>query len=148
RVAQSCAYGPARIELVSLMTGAVATEELRSASYWVQQVRQAVRFTDGMSALQGRGGTHYLECGPEGVLSARGAECVGSDAAARFVSSQRKGRGESASLIQALGELHVGGVAVDWERALGGYGGRVVDAPTYAFQREHYWLTEQGQRQD
>src|SRR5262245_42218069 len=43
--------------------------------------------------------------------------------------------------MAALGELHCHGVAVDWEKVLGGRaGGRLVALPTYAFQRQRYWL--------
>ena len=37
--------------------------------------------------------------------------------------------------------LHVHGVAVDWEKVVGASAGKqVVALPTYAFQRQRYWL--------
>ncbi|HKP57239.1 MAG TPA: beta-ketoacyl synthase N-terminal-like domain-containing protein, partial [Polyangiales bacterium] len=47
-----------------------------------------------------------------------------------------------------LGELHVQGHAVDWKRVLGEYGGRRVELPTYAFQRERFWIEAGRPRSD
>ncbi|WP_225102836.1 type I polyketide synthase, partial [Streptomyces sp. CoH27] len=43
-----------------------------------------------------------------------------------------------ATVLAALAALHTHGVTVDWSAQL--TGARVVDVPTYAFQRRRYWL--------
>ena len=40
-------------------------------------------------------------------------------------------------MLAALAGAHVHGVTVDWAAVLGG--GRVVELPTYAFQRQRFW---------
>ena len=52
----------------------------------------------------------------------------------------RKGRSEDRSLLEALGEIWVRGASVDWSRPFDGTGARRVALPTYAFQRERFWL--------
>ncbi|MER6832294.1 SDR family NAD(P)-dependent oxidoreductase [Streptosporangium sp. NPDC000563] len=133
-VAATLSYDPPRIPIVSTLTGESATaERLCSPEYWVEQVRGAVRFADGVGVLVSAGVETFVEVGPDGVLSAMGQECLvgdgsggvsgdGSAAAgsgvgsgAVFVPVMRRDRGEAAELVTALGALHARGVAVDWE---------------------------------
>jgi len=50
----------------------------------------------------------------------------------------RRDRPETLTWLTGLAELWVRGVDVDWAQAFPGT--RVVDLPTYAFQRHRYWL--------
>ncbi|KPC84270.1 hypothetical protein, partial [Streptomyces sp. NRRL S-4] len=107
-----------------------------SADYWVRHVREAVRFVDGMRALQDQGVTTYLELGPDGVLSAMGQDCVEDSA---FVPVLRKDREEALTLVGALAEAHVRGVRIAWDAYFAPSGAVQVELPTYAFQHERYW---------
>ncbi|WP_405815625.1 type I polyketide synthase [Streptomyces sp. NBC_00040] len=138
-VAEGLSYEAPRIPVVSNLTGALVTDEMGSADFWVRHVREAVRFLDGIRALAERNVVHFLELGPDAVLSAMAQDCPVADTAA-FVPVLRKGRSETGSLTDALARLHVRGVAVDWDAYYSGTDVRRVDLPTYAFQRESYWL--------
>ncbi|MFF1699825.1 type I polyketide synthase [Streptomyces sp. NPDC058257] len=50
-----------------------------------------------------------------------------------------------AGLVAALAEAHVNGVELDWQALFPGVR-TLVDLPTYAFQREHYWLVDESAR--
>ena len=52
----------------------------------------------------------------------------------------RSGHAEARSLLAALGEAWVRGVGVDWTGVFEGSGAVRVELPTYAFQRERFWL--------
>ncbi|GHI10371.1 hypothetical protein AQI88_40940 [Streptomyces cellostaticus] len=139
-VAAECVFREPSIAWVSTVTGGVVSAGVVSdPGYWVRQVRAAVRFADAVRTLERSGVGRYVECGPAGVLSARGASCVAEPAV--FVASQRgadEPGGEVRSLVQALGALHVAGQDIRWERVFAT--GVPVDLPVYAFQREHHWL--------
>ncbi|MFE9770047.1 type I polyketide synthase, partial [Streptomyces sp. NPDC005808] len=136
-VAEGLTFHTPRIPVVSNLTGELAGEEMLTAAYWVDHVRQTVRFLDGMRHLETQGVTTYLELGPGGVLSAMGQSCVTEDAA--FVPVLRKDRPDSDAVVTALAELHVRGTAVDWTAYYEGTDARLIDLPTYAFQHERYW---------
>ncbi|MFI0982693.1 SDR family NAD(P)-dependent oxidoreductase [Streptomyces sp. NPDC021093] len=145
-VVAGCRLGAPRLGFVSSVTGEWVGSDVavgvgvRGVEYWVRQARDAVRFLDVVRVLEGRGVGRYLECGPAAVLSAMAAECVVGEGA-RFVASQRPGPDgvvdEAGALLRAVGELHVAGQEIAWERVL--EGGVPVGLPTYAFQRKHYW---------
>ena len=130
-VAESLTYHAPAIPIVPTAPGSVDTPE-----YWVGQVREAVRFADGVSVLGDKGVTRFIEIGPDGVLSAAARGCLeGVDA----IAMQRAGREGVESWWRGVADAHVCGVPVDWPSVCAEWGGRVVDLPTYAFQREHFW---------
>ncbi|MCG0291147.1 acyltransferase domain-containing protein, partial [Streptomyces sp. PSAA01] len=116
--------------LVSNVSGVVAGEELCSPDYWVRHVRETVRFADGLGTLRGLGVGTFLELGPDGTLSAL-ADGDG-------LPVLRPGRPEPTAAMEALGGLFVRGIEIDWAAVFPG--ARQVDLPTYAFQRERFWL--------
>ncbi|WP_246090928.1 type I polyketide synthase [Nonomuraea deserti] len=129
------------IPVVSNVSGRLAEPgQLTDPAYWVEHVRGAVRFADGVAAC---GASTFLEVGPDGVLTGLVQQSV-EDAV--FVPAVRKDRDESRALVEALGRLHVEGVAVDWTKVL--TPGRLVDLPTYAFQHERFWVPASLESQD
>ena len=139
-VAGGISYVPPQLTVVSNVTGEALTAELAcSAEYWVRHVRQPVLFYDGVQWLQEAGTTRFLELGPDAVLAAAVQECVTSPVTTAPV--LRRERPELPTLIRSLSELWVNGASVDWAALFAGWGAKPAPLPTYAFQREHYWLT-------
>ncbi|MFJ9783021.1 SDR family NAD(P)-dependent oxidoreductase [Amycolatopsis sp. NPDC101161] len=128
-----------RIPVVANLTGQVAEPGLLTdPGYWVRQVRGAVRFADGVTALAAAGVTRYLELGPDGVLTAMVRDCLAETEPAAAVPLLRRGRPDDEAFFTALGELYVTGAEPAWAELLPA--ARRVDLPTYAFQRSRFWL--------
>lgn len=142
-VVAQLSFSAPRIPLVSDVTGALATaEELCRPGYWAEHVRRPVRFADAVETLHAERVRTFVEIGPDGTLSGLVKACLGDERQALVVPLLRRGRTEPVAALTALAELFVHGIAPDWQAVLAGLGGRRVDLPTYAFQRERYWLDE------
>ncbi|MDW6065228.1 acyltransferase domain-containing protein, partial [Streptomyces sp. FXJ1.4098] len=140
-VAGHLAYQEPRIPVVSTLTGRLATaEELCSPAYWVRQVRETVRFADGVRTLRDAGATAFVELGPDRVLAAMTRHTLADERPEPLVTPLlRADRDEETEITAALGALHVHGVPVDWSAYFGGTGAHLTTLPTYAFQRERFW---------
>ncbi|MGW7064430.1 SDR family NAD(P)-dependent oxidoreductase [Streptomyces sp. NPDC054904] len=141
KVVEGLSYGSPRIPVVSNLTGALVTDgEMGTADFWVRHVREAVRFLDGVRTLEAAGVTTYLELGPDGIISALAQDCLTQDDAARFAPALRTARPEPETLNAALALAHTHGASVDWDGYFAPTGARRIELPTYAFQRDWYWL--------
>ncbi|WP_338400164.1 SDR family NAD(P)-dependent oxidoreductase, partial [Streptomyces graminilatus] len=138
RVVEGVSFGPARLAVVSTLSGGVAGAEFDTPEYWVRQVREAVRFADAVDWLAGEGVSTFLEVGPDAALSPMAVRCL--DDQACVVPFQRREQDETVTALRALAELFVHGTPVDWTKTLPGAPSRQVPLPTYAFQHERYWL--------
>ena len=133
-VANKLTYAQPRIPIVSTVS---ADADLTTPEYWVEQVRAAVRFHDGVTTLVAEGVRTFLEVGPAPVLTAAAGAAFDDDTLA-FVPALRKDRDEPHAVVGALGALHARGISVDWQAFYPG--ARRVEVPTYAFRRTRYWL--------
>jgi acyl transferase domain-containing protein len=146
RVAAGVAMQPPHgRRMVSDMTGTIAGAEVASAGYWVEHLRRAVRFADGITTLAREGCNVFLEVGPAPILSAMGRRCL-PNAHAVWAASLQPKRPDVAHTALALGELWTAGVDVSWAAFDGGYRRRRVVMPTAPFQRQRYWVPASDSR--
>ena len=142
-VARQLTFRPPRIPVVSTVTGRPAEPaELCSPEYWTRHARFPVRFADAVRRLADDGISAYLELGPGPALTAAATDSL-TDAPTSgtvLAAATRGGAYEPETLLEAVARLHVAGAAVDWRAVYAGSGARRVDLPTYAFQRQRYWL--------
>ncbi|MFE6613999.1 SDR family NAD(P)-dependent oxidoreductase [Amycolatopsis sp. NPDC057786] len=131
-VVERLSFGEQRIPIVSTVSGEPVE---MSAEYWVEHVRATVRFADGVKGLVDRGATTFVEIGPDGVLSGMAQSSVDGD----FVVTSRSDGPEARTVTTALARLLARGVTADRTAAVPA-GASTTDLPTYAFQREHFWL--------
>ncbi|MFH9672226.1 SDR family NAD(P)-dependent oxidoreductase [Streptomyces sp. NPDC017405] len=136
---------PAVVPFYSTVTGALLDTERLDAAYWYENLRHTVEFERATRALLDAGHRVFVEVSPHPVLTAAlqdTAAAAGTDALA-LGTLHRDDAGRRRTLT-ALAELHTRGVPVDWDAVLTGHRPTRVDLPTYAFQRERYWLEDTG----
>ncbi|MFG2342420.1 type I polyketide synthase, partial [Streptomyces yangpuensis] len=118
------------LPVISNITGTLAGDELGTADYWVRHVRATVRFADGLTTLRSLGTGTFLELGPDATLTS----LTDGDG----IPALRPNRPEATTLLTALGNLHTRGLTINWSTVFPG--ARHIQLPTYAFQRERFWL--------
>ena len=114
RIANEISYQPPRIPLVSNLSGHLL-QEAPDAAYWVQHVRQPVRFSDGLQALVGFGATIFLEIGPQPQLTGMGKRVLkNSDPQGRtdrlWLPSLSRRKNDRQTMLESLGRLFHGRV--------------------------------------
>ncbi|MGW0895251.1 type I polyketide synthase, partial [Saccharopolyspora sp. NPDC002578] len=141
RIARKLNYSEPRTPVVSNLTGRIAEPGLLcDPGYWVDHVRRAVRFADGVRCLREQGVTDLLEVGSGTALSTLVQEGFGlQDARCAVVASSPPGRPEVSSVLTALARLSVRGIDVRWPSVFAGRGARAIDLPTYPFRHSRYW---------
>ncbi|MEU9181068.1 beta-ketoacyl synthase N-terminal-like domain-containing protein [Streptomyces sp. NPDC048550] len=122
----------------STLHGEVIDTARLDAGYWYDNLREKVLFETSVQRLAEDGFRVFVEMSPHPVLTVPVQEIVEDVDDALVLSSSRRDRDEVEAVVGSLAQLHVRGGSVDWD-ALFGTRER-VDLPTYAFQRQRYWL--------
>ncbi|WP_119099137.1 type I polyketide synthase [Streptomyces sporangiiformans] len=129
----------AEVPLYSAVTGDLLDTEVMDAGYWYTNLRRTVRFDSAVRALVRAGHQAFIEVSAHPVLTVPVAETVEDlDAQAVVTGTLRRDQGGIRRFVTALAEAETRGVPVDWRPLFPG--AARVDLPTYAFQRERYWL--------
>ncbi|MBI0295140.1 SDR family NAD(P)-dependent oxidoreductase [Streptomyces sp. PRKS01-29] len=128
----------------TVTTGRIDTTAL-DTGYWVTNLREPVRFADTVRALLADGHRVFIESSTHPVLTVgmqESFEEAGVEAVT--VPTLRRDHGGPARLVESLALAFTAGAAVDWTtlHPTGTAAPRTVDLPTYAFQRERYWMAD------
>ena len=132
------------VRFYSTMTGGLLDTSELGAEYWYRSLRETVRFEQVSHALLEDGYRSFIEVSPHPVLTVGVQETIdevlGDGGDALVIGSLRREQGGPKRFLESLAEAWVRGTDVDWSNVFYGTGARRVPLPTYAFQREHYWL--------
>ena len=141
QVAATVRYSPARMDVVSGMTGRLATgDDLVTAGYWRRHLRQPVRFADAFATVHDQGTRIFVEVGPHPTLLNMARHIVAEHECA-WLSSLRSGHDGWQQMLTSAAALYTKGVALDWSAFDRPYARRKVSLPTYPFQRERHWMS-------
>ncbi|WP_242902337.1 type I polyketide synthase [Actinomadura terrae] len=129
---------PSPVPFFSTVEGRWLDTTTLDGGYWYRNLRRTVRFADAVTTLAEEGFRAFVEVSAHPVLAPAIAEIVPEPSV--VVGTLRRDDGGVRRLLLSLGELHVRGVPVDWSAVFAAAEPRSVALPTYAFQRERYWL--------
>jgi acyl transferase domain-containing protein/surfactin synthase thioesterase subunit len=132
---------PGDIAFYSAVTGGPLDGGTLDAGYWYRNLRQPVRFDQVTRRLLESGHGMFVEVSPHPVLIPGIQETLddlGHPEEAVVTGSLNRQQSGTASFLTSLAELHVRGLAVQWESIFAGHT-RVIDLPTYAFAHKTYW---------
>jgi acyl transferase domain-containing protein/NADP-dependent 3-hydroxy acid dehydrogenase YdfG/acyl carrier protein len=127
-------------------TGAAAMLDGREcdAEYWVRNLRQPVFFVQAIRELASTGHNIFLELSAHPALAMSISQCLRSEGRTGIVlPSMRREENDRDVMLESFGALYADGYPVDWTR-LYPSGGRVVPLPAYAWQRERFWVDNNG----
>ncbi|MFI1919551.1 type I polyketide synthase [Nocardia sp. NPDC020380] len=133
---------PGTVPMLSTTEAEWARPTELGAEYWFRNLRQTVRFHDGLQILFDAGYRTFVEVGPHPTLTFNiqdAAAEAGLDGLT-VLETLRRGEGDARRLLAAFGQAHVSGLPIDWRPVFEQAGARRADLPTYAFQRTRYWL--------
>ncbi len=140
------------IPFYSTVTGQRLDGSQLDAEYWYRNLRETVSFQQATEALLEEGLRSFVEVSPAPALAAgilQSAERLfdrggvaprHSLADVQVFASLRRGEGGPRRFVTSLSQAWVAGVNVDWRAFLADGDVALPRLPTYAFQRQRYWL--------
>ena len=149
QVAESIDYHQPWFKLVSNVTGHIATESISTPDYWVNHVVAPVRFAEGMKTLAQEQCNIFLEIGAKPILLGMGRSCLSSSSDREFwLPSLRPRKQDGQQILQTLGDLYAAGIDINWENFYAQRPYNKIALPTYAFQKQSYWLPQKTKSPD
>jgi iturin family lipopeptide synthetase A len=142
KVMEMATIHPPKIPFISNVTGKVATpEEITNPKYWVRQIRQKVRFADGIDEILARKDVVFIETGPGNTLSTfvlSNPKLTERNKVVNLVRPRREADHDLHYLLSGIGKLWVNGLMPDWNAFHEGEHRRRVPLPTYSFDKIKY----------
>ncbi len=131
------------IPFISSLSGTWITDaQATTPSYWAAQLRNAVRFSNGVSELQNKNNIVMIELGPGRALSTMASQHRNEKVIQTVVTTLTQPNENSddvSNFLSAVGKLWLAGVKINWN----GFHlskRRRLHLPTYQFDRKSYWI--------
>ncbi|HXF27576.1 MAG TPA: SDR family NAD(P)-dependent oxidoreductase, partial [Bryobacteraceae bacterium] len=132
------------IPYLSNITGTwIKHEEVTDPIYWARQVRQTVRFSEGLQELLVQPSTILLETGPGKVLSGLApchATASHDNGIFSSIRDSRENTDDVGILLTTVARLWTSGVNIKWTGFHANERRYRVPLPTYPFERQRFWI--------
>jgi acyl transferase domain-containing protein/surfactin synthase thioesterase subunit len=141
-VAGTVTFLSPKIPVIANVTGTVLPQEMSSAAYWCDHLREPVLFARSIDAALQMGVEVFLEIGPRPVLTKLGRLCTSDrpeDKEITWVSALSDAVDDREQDAAALAELYKSGASIRWREVYKERKGQRVSLPSYPFQRRRFW---------
>jgi len=132
------------IPYISNLTGNLITPgEAADSQYWAKQIRNTVRFSEGVNELLKKENPVFLEIGPGKVLSTLVRKHIDKNENRFVLDLVRHPLDKVADdyyLASKIGQLWLWGITIDWTARYEGEKRHRIPLPTYSFDRYRYWF--------
>ncbi len=146
-----------RTVFFSTVTGSRLDTAGLDADYWYRNIRQTVQFDQAVRSACEHGYRTFIESSPHPALIAGIEDTFNACATntsgdtppvneAIVIPTLGRDDGGLERFLMSAASAFVAGVDVDWRGVLGGAG--FVQLPTYAFDRQRFWLSGEGTAAD
>ncbi len=137
------------IPFISNVSGTWITDiQCTDSSYWADQLRNTVRFSDGITELSKQKNPVFIEIGPGNTLSTLiQMHFPGPESAITIQSLPQVNQKTSDCFlfVDAIGKLWSSGLTIDWMQFYHTEVPNRIPLPSYQFQRERHWIEYCGQ---
>ena len=140
-VVEGVELSPPTVPYQSNFTGTwITAEQATSPQYWVDHLRNTVRFSENLASVLADGPTVFVELGPGHSLSSYARrQAVKPVAAIPALRHPNQSVDDTAASLLAFAKGWAAGIDVDIDRFTGD-GRRVVTLPGYPFRRDRHWI--------
>ena len=125
------------VSFISTVAGRRVAGEQLNAAYWKRNLREPVRFADGMKTILDEGVEVFVEMNAHPILALSVKETLDEGS---VIAALRRDRSAWDVTVEALAELYVAGADLNWQEVWSGTRGNYVRLPAYPWQRERYWI--------
>jgi acyl transferase domain-containing protein/acyl carrier protein len=135
-----------RVPYISNVTGqAIRPTEATDPLYWVNHLKDTVRFGAGVTELSGIANGLFVEVGPGRdlcVLLKGHRDCKPEQKLVSLVRHEKEEAPDLYYLLNRIGHLWLYGVAIDWRGFYGDEERCRIPLPTYSFERHYFAIKD------
>ncbi len=131
------------IPIVSTVTGEwLSDEHATDPGYWARHLRSTVFFGKAVQKLLDESHQLFLEIGPgKSVATLARQQAAGKPITAiSTIEKEETAQPSQVSALKALGQLWLNGIEPNWAAFYQGEQRRKLKIPTYAFNKQQYWV--------
>uniref|UniRef100_A0A7V2ZI69 Amino acid adenylation domain-containing protein n=1 Tax=Ignavibacterium album TaxID=591197 RepID=A0A7V2ZI69_9BACT len=129
---------------ISSLTGTwITDEQATDPSFWAAQLRNTVRFSDGIKELQKNNNVVFIELGPGRALATMAGQHkkqIGKQTIITILTQPNEDTDDLTNVLNAVGKLWLTGYKIDWNNFHKNKRRRRLHLPGYQFDRKSYWI--------